>query len=437
MSSAKAMQDDSVLLPQGSHTMMLRRLARDTLVWLAVKWLDDVPLCIPHSALIGDEGEADDSTPQIIGDIRDLYISFQDRNVPRKTVVERMIYVDWVRGFNMQQAADIEFQHIFEKQNALKWTASRVSIVSPNSGVEDSSKNERLPAFHVPAFMRTLKKSLQALIGNHLHIAQHPSLSLIILRISLHDRNFTRSGLPAPRRVVFVAFPTAPLHLFHTPFISPYYKILKQCIEASLSFPGLQVRLLPTSLTAKSLATLVHLRTTSRSSTALGGWSVYANDAVDHSPLASAEEILQKKIDETVKEDIEEIDEEAKRERKRLKTIDARFGVTAPLPLDEEEDGDLADEQQLQELVLEDSLALTHVEFRLEDDHVDSQFDEAFTTKTRVLIEGTHVFEGMRRLARKGLVDEQRMPAWVTGELGVSVGVIVNGVYVAPSIADS
>lgn len=53
--------------------------------------------------------------------------------------------------------------------------------------------------------------------------------------------------------------------------------------------------------------------------------------------------------------------------------------------------------------------------------------DDAWHPAVRVTFTGTHVFAGIRTLVEAGVVDGERMPGWMTGEEGVSIGVVRNG----------
>lgn len=150
---------------------------------------------------------------------------------------------------------------------------------------------------------------------------------------------------------------------------------------------------------------------------------MYATDGVDQSPLASSELVLHEMLDRATKQAIENKDE---RERKRLKIIDSRFG--AVVGNNSTDEVDESDKPREATPMLDDDSALTRVEFRLENEYR-GEFGESFLPKVRILIEGTHVFSGLRQMAIKGLIDERNMPAWVTGELGVSAGIILNGQY--------
>jgi len=45
----------------------------------------------------------------------------------------------------------------------------------------------------------------------------------------------------------------------------------------------------------------------------------------------------------------------------------------------------------------------------------------------KLTFHGTHVFAGIRQLVEHGIIDGERMPGWLTGEEGVTVGAVRNG----------
>jgi central kinetochore subunit Mis15/CHL4 len=45
----------------------------------------------------------------------------------------------------------------------------------------------------------------------------------------------------------------------------------------------------------------------------------------------------------------------------------------------------------------------------------------------RVTFHGQHIFAGIRQLVETGVIDGEKMPGWMTGEEGVSVGVVRDG----------
>ncbi|GJD01903.1 CHL4 family chromosome segregation [Colletotrichum higginsianum] len=45
----------------------------------------------------------------------------------------------------------------------------------------------------------------------------------------------------------------------------------------------------------------------------------------------------------------------------------------------------------------------------------------------KLTFHGSHVFAGMRQLVENGIIDGERMPGWLTGEEGVTVGAVRHG----------
>ncbi|KAK9450150.1 centromere protein Chl4/mis15/CENP-N [Limtongia smithiae] len=456
-------QDDSIIAPKDSHTWILMRMSRDTLIELVMGWLDlEDNMNWPHHIGEDDEDERryedleyediqerrrkraigeDENYNAICRDavmaVRGAYEFMQEARYSKKEITERMVNVDWSRGFNMRQVANIEFEYLFEKPLCMKWTASAVSLISPNStGSHDKERMSAvlglrpasLSTVHAPTFVKHLKRALHSLIDNHVHVIQHRTLPLALVRIQLHDSR--TKAMQRGRYTVFCAIPVSPQHIFNTPFLNPFQTILRECIETSISMPGLQVRLEATSLTARSLETLLSMRTTNRMATALGGWSVYARNEVDASPLESAEKVVADQIAAEAKELDAEQDHEVSgtetRRNKRARTIDARFGAVAVETENPEVVGTTSTSSTVQ---VAPETALTHVEFRVENDCEVGRPGETITVtpKVRMVFDGTHVFEGLRLLAQKGCINTSKMPQWMTGELGVSVGVISRG----------
>jgi central kinetochore subunit Mis15/CHL4 len=66
----------------------------------------------------------------------------------------------------------------------------------------------------------------------------------------------------------------------------------------------------------------------------------------------------------------------------------------------------------------------------------DNGIDEggSFKPDLRLTFQGSHVFAGLRMLVEKGVLDGTRMPGWMTGEAGVSVGVVKHGRIEGPAL---
>jgi len=65
---------------------------------------------------------------------------------------------------------------------------------------------------------------------------------------------------------------------------------------------------------------------------------------------------------------------------------------------------------------------------RADVDAIDDEEDASrWTPAVKVTFVGSHVFAGIRQLVEAGIVDGERMPGWMTGEAGVTTGVIRHG----------
>ena len=53
--------------------------------------------------------------------------------------------------------------------------------------------------------------------------------------------------------------------------------------------------------------------------------------------------------------------------------------------------------------------------------------DSRWSPNVRITFQGTHVFAGIRQLVEAGIIDGERMPGWMTGEDGVTAGVVRHG----------
>ncbi|KAK3314749.1 centromere protein Chl4/mis15/CENP-N [Apodospora peruviana] len=244
--------------------------------------------------------------------------------------------------------------------------------------------------------------------------------------------------------------------------------LIVEGIPKALSRPRQRFTLKSTNLSTKNLEELLDKRGSARTNSAGGGWSIYADEKVKESPLDTVlpspplsdreEAPITKKPSPPSRED-----EEEQRTRKRMRLVaKARFG-----------DSSLVDDSKGVErvdIILEDafpSVASTtkrkrhqsgveeednhhnddrrrrtktggsgrksNFEVALGDDelHGEEEAEEAgegkWTPNVRLTFHGSHVFAGIRQLVERGIIDGERMPGWMTGEEGVTVGAVRNG----------
>jgi central kinetochore subunit Mis15/CHL4 len=62
-----------------------------------------------------------------------------------------------------------------------------------------------------------------------------------------------------------------------------------------------------------------------------------------------------------------------------------------------------------------------------DDDAVQDEAAQGWRPYVRLTFHGSHVFAGIRQLVECGIVDGERMPGWMTGEEGVTIGAVRNG----------
>jgi len=112
-------------------------------------------------------------------------------------------------------------------------------------------------------------------------------------------------------------------------------------------------------------------------------------------------------------------------QRKRLKRVaEGRFGVSAG-----EEDG-----MGLQrfDVKIDDAFLRSGDDGKEDVDDSNAVVDGGASGKpwkpsVKLSFQGSHVFAGIRKLVESGIIDGEKLPGWMTGEEGVSNGIVRNG----------
>jgi len=286
-------------------------------------------------------------------------------------------------------------------------------------------------------------------------------------------------------RTVYIAFPDASPHVFISKPQSlsttagatggeskSLRTLIVEGIPKALSRPRQRVTLKATGLMTRNLTELLDRKGAQRTNAAGGGWGVYADEKTKESPLDTV--LPTPPLSEEDSHSSEgrgrgkrerllsapERKEERARKRARL-VAKARFGesgrledgkgvervdivVDDPFHVDSRDDGederrrsgedrDEADEDE--EIQWErrasskggrKSRADADVEMEVEKEP-GGDGGEAWRPYVRLTFHGSHVFAGIRQLVEHGIIDGERMPGWMTGEEGVTVGAVRSG----------
>ncbi|KAI0015791.1 centromere protein Chl4/mis15/CENP-N [Xylariomycetidae sp. FL0641] len=294
----------------------------------------------------------------------------------------------------------------------------------------------------------------------------------------------------ASARTVYVAFPDASPHIFVSKAqggggsggagaseTRSLRALLVHGVPKALSRPRERFALRPTNLQTKNLDALLAAKGPGRTNAAQGGWSLYAaakhKDARNDSPLnvVLPSPPLSDETEDRGDEDNEskekapkrlrlrdpaDLAEEKKRKRARM-VAQARFADSArvddgkgverldilmedayPDSLPSEDDDD-EDDQPAPDARRSNKGRKSNADASLlgaaevddggsdvEARRTDAE-DRQWKPNIRLTFHGSHVFGGIRQLVEAGIIDGERMPGWMTGEEGVTVGAVRHG----------
>ena len=205
---------------------------------------------------------------------------------------------------------------------------------------------------------------------------------------------------------------------------------------------------------------MLSIRGGGRGNNAAGGWSIFADGTVEHSPLDPTIPALRDLQNELAAEEDKEnlirkrhADDKDQRLVKRRKAVaKGRFGNSAleddgkgferfdvrmeePFPRpsqrhvefsDDEDDPteeDPAQSRVKRKAGRQSEASLLAESFSIHDD----EEVLGWTPDVRLTFHGTHIFAGLRKLVESGAMDGKKIPGWMTGETGVSIAVVRHG----------
>ncbi|KZZ98592.1 chl4 [Moelleriella libera RCEF 2490] len=350
--------------------------------------------------------------------------------------------------------------------------------------VDDTSL--KAPRFHPSTFLQSLQEQVLPDVKAHYHFSRSSKFPLLMLRIFAIESPYnttlalTGSGAAAgahgdttnfdSSRTIYLAFPDGSPALFITRAqatgpIKPgesksLHSLIASGVPQALSRPRERYTLQPTSLGTRNLEALLDKRGPGRSNAAGGGWSIYANEKDRKSPLDS---VLPTPplSDGTSANSLNFVAAGQKRPRllnqherasKRAKTVArARFGDSGivsdgrgvekleivmqdPYPAidgvfvqDSEDEDDRRNRRPDRRRSKIDAALRQALVGNGEEDDEDGPDSTRWSPLVRINFQGSHVFAGIRQLVEAGIVDGERMPGWMTGEDGVTTGVVRHG----------
>lgn len=457
----------------------LGKLSRQALLDLALLWLDDKhitsfpPYLQPDSENAGDDDEAlPYPAAETVEEVRQAYEDLQERKGGKREVLERILEGDWRHGITLRQLAMADLRYMDDHPASLRWTALELSRIDARKKSTETSTpanwSANIPRTQASTFVKALQTEIAPLVKAHYHLSRSSTLPLTFLRIFILDTPY-QNPRQSPEifadssRIIYVAFPDSCPYVYTSITASPGSKagpttssiatdprslqrLVRDAIPKALSRPQERYTLKATSLAAKNLPTLLALRGPGRSTAANGAFSIFADAAVEGSPLdprpantVSAEEHMRGGHKPVAVEDKENAgttappqepvstDPTAKRKsrisdpaslsptsKKRRLAVDARFGTAgstlAPAPLD-----------RLDVRLLDPPISTGE-----EDEEADPSAGSTLPPIS-LSFTGSDVIGGIRKLAELGVVDPERMPSWMTGEEGVSMAVVRGG----------
>lgn len=366
-----------------------------------------------------------------------------------------------------------------------------LKIPTPRQAAEDGGPSKvdaeslTVPRFHPSTFLAKLQAQVLPDVKAHYNFDRPRDMPLLLLRIFIMDSPYNTNLAVAATafdvsRTIYVAFPDGSPYVYFSkpqtvgPVAAGETKSLRalvvEGIPKALSRPRERFALKPTSLTTRNLQELLHVRGPGRTNTAGAGWSLYADEKKKESPLDAVlpspplsqggdgkpgSKVQEMKPRKRVASP-DTLRDERRAKRARL-LAQARFGDSAKV-----DDGrgvervDISINDQFPERsgVAEEDVEDDDSDAPAERPRTaargqgnrDSMLDEArvandagggdedgedgattWRPHIKLILHGSHVFAGIRQLVEAGIIHGEKMPGWLTGEEGVTIGAVRQG----------
>ncbi|CZT06730.1 related to trfA protein [Rhynchosporium agropyri] len=414
----------------------LYRLSRPSLLSLSLDWLDERNEGTSAVYLVSSSEDPDIqssySPAHSLSELREVYEDLQAKKGSKRDVVDRIIEGDWRNGISLYQLAMADMQYLYDHPASQKWTALKIVRLSPST----DKKPPSIPRFHPATFLQNLQREV------------------------LPDG---KQKVLDSTKTFYVAFPDSSPYIYvslaaptirgSTSDNKSLRKLMLEGIPKAFSKPRERYKLESTSLSARNLDALIEQRGGGRTNSAGGGWSVYVSGSKStdtplniQRPTPETDQLVpQEESEDSTAQGMKRkhiFNASTQKRRKLLAT--SRFGNTGLL---DDEKGIERLDIQIQDtfpstVQVEDEdiwdpdpsltsyqqkrgrRSTTNFEVGNEDEEVQA---EGWRPDVRITFQGQHVFAGIRKLVEEGIVDGQMMPGWMTGEDGVSLGIVKEG----------
>jgi len=479
----------STLRVNASHpsvTKSLARLSREALLSLALDWLDEYAIqnAIPY--LLPERDEEDEDMDDLyppcrsVSELRQLYVNMRQLKGSKRDVVSRITEGDWRHGLTLFQLAMADFAYLDEHQTSQRWSSYQILPLQPPTRSTEEEDEEvlkvdkeslRVPRFHPATFLQQLQDQILPDVKAHYHFHRTANLPVLLLRIfvvhsGVNDSNALQAKSSGQEeasfdgsKTVYLAFPDgAPAIYVSRPTATggtvpgdskSLQTLIVEGVPKALSRARERYTLKSTNLQSRNLWALLDKRGSGRTNASGGGWSIYVNEKEQKTPLDSALTLPPPSKDDSKGRKREWPMRQAQQEEKRAKVVaEARFGDSStmddgrgvervevvlqdPFPqqdltgnLEEDVDGGSGDDPRRRSKV---DTVLLQAQSTLDDEPADATASSTWTPPVKIAFTGSHVFAGIRQLVEAGIVDGERMPGWMTGEEGVTMGVVRHG----------
>lgn len=361
----------------------------------------------------------------------------------KSQIIDKILYDFWAGGLNLLQLAQIDCQLIVDNPNAYFWVLS---------SVKDAWDKETPISLDPPSFLKKMAQHLSDIFMCYIYVCTHPEMPLVIIRIQVFDllpgnlsgrvRNRAERPHITSHKPYFLAVPSNSPHIIHSPGNDVVSEVVLQVVESSLPSDSrnfLRLERSGSQKAVRSLESMHILKGSSRFANCMGAWAPYADGVADISPLAKLDEHA------VVKGPLA-LQQCDTKEQRREKLANVRFKGTSsgqlvsdrlydhskPLKQKKRQNDDIDDDRRSRirpDNKYRSIAPIRYAEFEIQEPLCDED-DELSHVVVKLV--GNDVFAGLHELSvqkRTDVVDPETLPGWLTGEEGLSCGVVKNGQF--------